>query len=104
MFKRSQGENSYLDDLKDEDRDENHFTSQILSYDFQVKAVENSVFDLPVVLAIVISILIVVTISYVCCIKTIELVTKTPTSKRNYAPPSTIVGVYFQVLRDAFGR
>ncbi len=70
-----------------------------------MKAVENSVTDVPsILLAVIISVIMTVTVIYVVCIKILELITKTPTSKRFTTPPTNIVGVYFQVLRDAFGK
>ena len=54
-----------------------------MSYDFKVKAVQNSVYDVPsILLAIVVLVLMSVTVSYVIYIKLRELITKTPTSER----------------------
>ena len=70
-----------------------------------MKEVENSVTDIPsILLAAVITVIMVVTVVYVIGFKIVELVTKTPTSKRFNKHPTTIVGVYFKVLRDAFGK
>ena len=65
------------------EKEENNFRTRILSYDFMVKEVQSSVYDVPsILLAIVVLVVMSVTISYVIFIKIRELVTKTPTSRR----------------------
>ena len=88
-----------------EERDEKGYQIRIFSYDFRIKAVENSVYDVPsILLAIVVLVVMSVTVSYVIYLKLRELITKTPTSERGGGQPATVVGVYFKVLRDAFGK